>query len=66
VQRLFVIEREASREPAADAERVDVAMLPFDGRWHHRHVALRSRNDQLVGSTKNVRLELSMDSGRYV
>jgi hypothetical protein len=66
VQRLFVIEREASRDPAADAERMDVAMLPFDGRRHHCHVALRSRDDQLGGFTKNLRPKLSRDSRRYV
>ena len=35
---LFVVEREASRQPAADAERMNVAMLPRNGGRHGRQI----------------------------
>jgi hypothetical protein len=45
VQRLVVVERKSSNNPAADTERVDIAVLTGNRRWNGGHVPLGALDD---------------------
>ncbi len=52
---MVVVEREASRQPTTDAERVNVSMLSRDGRWHGCQVPSRPLDYTQVAHTKFLR-----------
>ena len=53
---LFVVEREAPPQPAADAEGVNISMLSRNGRRHRRQVPLRTLNSIQILRTQFFRV----------